>query len=874
MRLLRVFRRRARSLFRSAQVDGELENELRYHLEQLTKENIAAGMDAGEARLAARRAMGGTALIAEQCRDQRRLGWLTDLRKDIVYAWRMLRKSPGFTALAVATLALGVGASMAVYTLAESLVLRSLPYASPERLTAIYSVHARRGELESIGQEDFRDWQASNNVFERMAFTEFDQKTLTGHGDAERITGTSVSEGFFEMLGVPPRLGRWFTPQEQKPGADHVVLVSHEFWMRTMGGRPEAVGSTLFLSGIPYRVTGVMPASFRFNTWYAAEYWTPIRYVNYGHQNHQYLGYARLKPGVTIQAAQAQMSEIARRMEKQFADCAGWGVRVVGLRSDFLREFSPALRIFAAAAMIVLLVACGNVASLLLARGIGRSKEIAVRMALGAGRRRLVRLLLAESLLLSCLGAVAGMAVAAWLIRLAIATAPPWLQLGAMVAVSPALAGFAIGLTLATGLLTGLWPAVRGSRGNLQTELKESGNSLVAGRQQARALNSLVVMEIALAVVLLTFAGLLTKSFAYLLHTDLGYRADGLLTFRMALPSSRYKNDRARVKFWDKLLPQLAALPGVVSAAASDGVPLGGTYDGTPVEVEGLTPARDWAEATTRDSTVTSDYFRTIGIPLRAGRAFNAGDTAEAEPVAMVNETFVRKLMHGASPLGKHVRLGQGKWLRVVGVIGDIRYQGPAQGVDAEAYLPFTQDVRSWFEFVALRTAVPEGGVFGGARDIVRRMDPGLAVTEVRSMRQSIDLATAMPRAMMALVVGFAIVTLGMATLGLAGVMAYTVSRRRREIGLRIALGARGSDVSRAVVGSAARLILTGSAIGVVCGFAGARGLESLLYGVRPHDAAAMAAAPVVLAAVALLASLGPARRAASVEPMAALRQE
>jgi putative ABC transport system permease protein len=387
-------------------------------------------------------------------------------------------------------------------------------------------------------------------------------------------------------------------------------------------------------------------------------------------------------------------------------------------------------------------------------------------------------------------------------------------------------------------------------------------------------LNSLVVMEIALAVVLLTFAGLLTKSFAYLLHTDLGYRADGLLTFRMALPSSRYKNDRARVQFWDKLLPQLAALPGVVSAAASDGVPLGGTYDGTPVEVEGLTPARDWAEATTRDSTVTSDYFRTIGIPLRAGRAFNAGDTAEAEPVAMVNETFVRKLMHGASPLGKHVRLGQGKWLRVVGVIGDIRYQGPAQGVDAEAYLPFTQDVRSWFEFVALRTAVPEGGVFGGARDIVRRMDPGLAVTEVRSMRQSIDLATAMPRAMMALVVGFAIVTLGMATLGLAGVMAYTVSRRRREIGLRIALGARGSDVSRAVVGSAARLILTGSAIGVVCGFAGARGLESLLYGVRPHDAAAMAAAPVVLAAVALLASLGPARRAASVEPMAALRQE
>ena len=547
-----------------------------------------------------------------------------------------------------------------------------------------------------------------------MAFTEFDQKTLTGHGDAERLTGTSASEGFFEMLGVPPRLGRWFTPQEQKPGADHVVLLSHGFWMRTMGGRPEAVGSTLFLSGIPYRITGVMPASFRFNTWYAAEYWTPIRYVSYGHQNHQYAGYGRLKPGVAIQAAQAQMSEIARRMEQEFSDCAGWRVRVVSLRSDFLKEFSPALRIFAAAALIVLLVACGNVASLLLARGIGRSKEIAVR---------------------------------------------------------PALAGFAIGLTLSTGLLTGLWPALRGSRGNLQTELKESGNFLVARRQQARALNSLVVMEIALAVVLLTFAGLLTKSFAYLLHSDLGYRADGLLTFQMALPSSRYKNDQARVQFWDTLLPQLAALPGVVSAAAADGVPLGGTYDGTPVEVEGQTPARDWAEATTRDSTVTADYFRTIGIPLQAGRAFTEVDTADAERVAMVNETFVRKLMHGASPLGKHVRLGQGKWLRIVGVIGDIRYQGPAQPSEAEAYLPFTQDVPSWFEFVTMRTAVPENGVFGAVRDIVRRMDPGLPITEVRTMRQSIDLATAMPRAMMALVVGFAVVTLGMATLGQAAML-------------------------------------------------------------------------------------------------------
>ena len=872
MRLLRVFRRRARSLFRSAQVDRELEKELAYHLDQLTRENISAGMEAGAARQAARRAMGGVAQIEEQCRDHRRLGWLTDLAKDVAYAWRMLRKSPGFTALAVVTLALGVGASLAVYTLGESLLLRSLPYASPERLAAIYSVHVKRGESESIGQEDFRDWQAANTVFERMAFTEFDQRTLTGYGDAERLTGTTVSEGFFEMLGVEPHIGRWFTPQEQKPGADHVVMLSHGFWVRKLGARPEVVGSTVFLSGVPYRVTGVMPANFHFNDGYAAEYWTPISYVNYGHKNHQYAGYARLKPGVTIEAAQAQMSEIARRMEKEFPDCAGWGVRVVGLRHDFLRELGPALLIFAAAALIVLLVACGNVASLLLARGIGRSKEIAVRMALGAGRRRVVRLLLTESLLLSCLGAVAGLALAAWLIRLAIAAAPSWLQLGAMVAVSPTLAGFAVALTLATGLLTGLWPAVRGSRADLQSDLKESGNSLVAGRRHVRSLNSLVVMEIALAVVLLTFAGLLTRSFAYLLHTHLGYRTDGLLTFRMPLPSSRYKTDQARVQFWDKLRPQLAALPGVVSVAAADGVPLGGTYSSTEVEVEGQAAARDWTDVTSRISGVTGDYFRTIGIPLRAGRAFYATDTAETEPVVIVNQTFVRKLMPGESPLGKHVRIAKGKGRRIVGIVGDARYNGPVMPPESEAYYPYAQD--PWLEFVAIRTAVPEMSVLGPVRDVIRRLDPALPISQVRTMQQSIDLSTAMPRALMALVLGFASITVGMATLGLGGVMAYTVSRRKREIGLRMALGARSSDVSRAVIRNAARLVAAGSAIGLVCAFAGARALESFLYGVRPHDPLTMAAAPVMLAAVALLACLAPAHRAASVDPIAALRQE
>lgn len=439
MRLVRILGQRARSLFRSRQADAELDREIAFHLEQLTRENVEAGLAPAEARLAAHRALGGIAQIAEECRDQRRVGWFSDLRKDAAYGWRMLRKSPGFTAVAAVTLALGVGGCIAVYALAEALLLRSLPYPLPERLVSISSVHIRRGES-GIGQDDFRDWQASNDVFERMTFAEFSQMTLTGQGEPERITGLSVWEGFFETLGVAPRLGRWFTADEQKPRrGERVVMLSYHLWTRQFGSRPDVVGATLIADGVPARIVGVMPESFRFGggggeAWvmgqgYVTEYWTPIRYVNHGRQQHQYSCYARLNPGATVQQAQTELSEIARRLERQFPENAGWGVRVVSLRSDLLRGLTPALGIFAAAAAIVLLIACANVASLLLARGVGRTKEIAVRMALGAGRRRVVRLLLVESLLLACLGAAVGLAVAYGLLRIAIGVAPPWVAL-------------------------------------------------------------------------------------------------------------------------------------------------------------------------------------------------------------------------------------------------------------------------------------------------------------------------------------------------------------------------------------------------------------------------------------------------------------
>ncbi len=870
MRVLRVLRQRVRSIVRGAKADAELARELEFHLEQLTRENIAGGMKPAEARLAARRTLGGLAQIEEQCRDHRRVGSLIDLLKDFNYAVRMLAKSSGFTALAVVTLALGVGASIAVYALSEALLLRSFPYREPERLVRLTDVHARQGES-GAGQQNFRDWQASNTVFERMALTDFSQATLTGNGEAERIQGLSVSEGFFELLGVQPQLGRWLRPDEYKPGAPCAVMLSHGFWARKLGARSDAVGGDLIMNDRTCRIAGVMPQSFRFNEGGVAEYWSPIGYVSDNRKQHQYGAYARLRPGVSVKTAQAQMREIAGRLAQAYPEDAGWSVRVRSLRSEMLDTVGSGLLILGAAALIVLLVGCANVASLMLARGIGRSREIAVRVALGAGRARVVRLLLAETLLVSGMSAVLGGFFAAWLLRLAISAAPPWMQLADAVSVSAWTVVFSVGLALCTGLLAGLWPALRGSRTDLENELKESGGALVAGKRQTRSLNALVATEVALSVVLLTFAGLLVKSFTQLLHTSLGYSTDHILTFRMPLPDARYRAAAARIQFWDDLLARLAGVPGVLSAAASDSIPLGGTFSGAPVEVEGQAMGRDWADVTTRGAVVTPDYFRTMGIAVRAGRTFIPGD-AGAEPVVVVNEAFVRKLLPGRAPLGVRVRTGRGPWVRIIGVIGDGRYSGPMRKADAEAYLLYTQ--APYLQFVSIHTAGPEQGVLAAARRIIRQLDPGLPITQVRTMRQSVDLSISLERQMMTLVAGFGAITLAMAAMGLSGVMLYTVSRRRREIGLRIALGASPRDISRGVLGAAAWLVASGSAIGVLAALASSRILQSSLYGVRWYDPIALAAAPAVLAAIALAACLLPSRRAARVEPMQALRQE
>ncbi len=873
MRLLRVFRQRLRSLFRRAAVEAELERELAWHLEQLMEENIADGMDPREAQLAARRALGGAALVADQCRDQRRLNWLTDVTRDVRYAWRMLAKHPGFTAVAALTLALGVGGSIAVFVLGDALLVRSLPFPHAERLVLISSVHARRGES-GVGQQDFRDWQAANSVFERMTYTEFDEATLTGLGDAERITGRAVSAGFFELLRVQPMLGRWFTPAEQEPGGDRVVMLSHQFWVRAFGGRADAVGSTLNLNERAYHIVGVMPKDFRFNEGHTTDFWKPIEYRNYGRMQHQYAAYGRLKPGVSVEAAQAQMSQIARRLAEMFPATNGdWSVRVRGMRAALLEEgVGPALLVFSVAVTIVLLIACGNVASLLLARGIGRTKEIAIRLALGGSRMRVMRLLLTESVMLAVFGTMAGLAFAAALVKAAIAVAPPWMKLESAIEVSAPAVLFTVGLALITGLLTGAVPAFRGSRNEVGQTLKESGTSLVAGRKHERALRTLVAAEVALAVVLLCFAGLFVKSFAGLVRTGVGFPTDRLLTFRLTFPRTRYPDRAARLRFADKLLSQVASIPGVSSAAGAGAIPLGGVSASTDVEIEGVPDARDWADRSAGIGMVTPNYFRTLGVALRSGRAFSAADSENAEAVAIVNESFVRKFLPDMSPLGHRFRLGRGNWTRIVGVVADFRHGGPSKPIRAETFVPFAQD--PYLQFVVLRSAIPEQQLTRAVRERIRELDSAMPMGRMRTMNEALAESTAMPRYMAAFLSGFALVAVAMAVLGLAGVLAYAVSQRTREIGLRMALGARPGDISRGVIRSAGLLVAAGLVIGIAVALAAGRLLASVLYGVRPNDATVFAVAPVALAAVALLTCLLPARRAASVEPAAALRQE
>ncbi len=805
---------------------------------------------------------------------------------DIRHAYRNLRRSPGFTAVAALTLALGVGANTALFSAVYGILLRPFPFADPDRLVLI-SESSKALEQMSVSYPNFEDWRRRNDVFERIAAHRMTSVNLTGAEMPERLLATQVSASLFPMLGVEPAVGRFFLEEEDRPGAESVVVLSHRLWQRRFGRSPEIIGKTVSLNGSSHRVIGAAPRGFfyplkggrggRMTDFYLAigsptDSWKTLRDLHPG-----MLVTARLKPGVTIEQARAEMNRIARNLEQEYPETnAGQSVRVEGLKAEHVKDVRPALILLWVAVALVLLIACANVANLLLARGSARSREMAVRAAIGAGRSRLVRQLLTESILLSLVGSTLGVLLAMWgveiLNRLIPASAAA--RFG-QIAVDGAVLGFALALSILTGLVFGLVPALNISRPRLAVSLKEADRSSPGGYRRQNLRNALMVAEVSLAIVLLTSATLILRSFVNVTTESPGFNPASLVMMEMSLPRNEYESGAQRALFYRQLEERLAALPGVRS------VGLGGPFLGgwqSNFVVDGR-PAPDPAEAEMTDMmAVSPDYFRTMEIPLLKGRFFTEQDRADTLRVVILDETFAETYWPGEDPVGKRVKFSDdpaddGPWFEVVGIVGHVK----SSGVDAESrvqiYRPYPQWSPSYMSLF-IRTGMPAETMAAAVRHEVSRLDPDQPVHGIRTLVSHLSGLQVQRRLAASLISVFAGLALLLSACGIYALIAYTVSQRTHEIGIRMALGAGTGDILRFVLRRAMLLTAIGVGIGFLLSFTLTPLMRSQLFKVDVHDPMSFSGTVLVLGLVALLASLVPACRAMRVQPSTALRYE
>ena len=820
-------------------------------------------------------------------------GWLmfADLQRDVLYGLRMLTKNPGFTAVAVLTLALGIGANTAIFSVVDTVLLRPFPYQNPDRVVAVYTAGEEPYFSSVLGYLDFKERQRS---FQDMAvFEAFEQgKNLTGAGEPIHPYTHEVSGNFFSALGVKPLLGRTFTEADAQPGNERVVVLRHDFWMRQFGGDPSIVGKTILLSDEGYVVLGVLPPGFRIPA-VEPNMWLP-RVLNRSDASRSartsrpFFLFGRLKPGVTQEQAAEDMRRIARELAAEYPDAypaelaharAGAVRPIQDIATRYVRS---ALLILLGSVGLVLLIACANVANLLLSRAAAREKEVAIRAALGAGRGRLVRQLLTESSLLSLAGGVAGILLAYWSLGAIVHFAPENITDYWEIALDFRVLAFAFGLSFLTGALFGLAPALQSSKVELHESLKEGGRSSGAGGK-ARLRNVIVVAEVALSLILLVGAGLFITTFYKLLHVEAGFQMENVQTFRMWPPESRYP-DASRVSaFYEELLEKIRSLPGVEAAGASSRVQLSGTgsYRFMP---EGF--PRNFAEydipyglLSARLRGVTPGYFRTLGIPLLRGRSFDRGDVEGAPRVLIVDEEFARQAWpDDPKVIGKRVATpdlegGEHQWWTVVGLVRHARGLRVPERERPQAYLPRAQG--GWrVMHVVVKTAVGPATLLPAIRQEVASVDANLPIYQVREMEFYASRRTSRPRFYALLMGLFAFLALVLGVVGLYGVISYSVSQRTHEIGIRMAMGAQPRDILKMVVGQGLWLTLIGVVLGLAGAFAFTRFLESLLFGVSATDPVTFTGVAFLLAAVALLACYLPARRATKIDPMVALRYE
>jgi putative ABC transport system permease protein len=805
---------------------------------------------------------------------------MASLLQDLRFGLRLLCRNPGFTVVALVALALGIGANTAIFSVVSAVLLRPLPYPEPDRLVWIWAHSPTRGiPFHFFLYADFVGWRRQARSFESMS-AYFPKAVTVSSGEPERVTGLQVNAGFLRVFGVRPILGRDFVEEDDQPGARRVCLISHGLWQRRLGSDPNLIGSAVRLDGSDYTVVGVLPPGFQV-VGMPAHLYMPLALAGSRSGADRYFSVgalARLKPGVTKAQAQAETNALAGQLNEAYFRTSKRGLRLWGLREFLVRDVQTSVRVLAGAAALVLLVACANVANLVLARTVVRRKELAVRATLGAGRLRIVRQLVTESSLLSLLGGGLGLALAHWGVQLLVAAGPARYPMLREARLDAQALWFSLGISLLTGMLFGLTPALSVTKAGLQEALQEEGRGSGESIRGTHLRSVLVVSEVALALLLAIGAGLLLKALLRLQEVRPGFNAAEVLTAGITLPGGSYASQRERQAFFQQLLPELERLPGVRAAGMVSALPLGPINTGTLIHVEGRPAPRPEDAPAVWVRSATASYFRALEIPLLRGRHFSEQDSAAAPRVALINQTMARRFWPKEDPVGKRLAAGlthgqQTPWITVVGVVGDIRHTSLAQPPQPEFFLPYPQHPETQM-FLAIRTTADPSGFAPVLRAAVAGVDKEQPISEVGSLEHSLADSIAPRRFAVLLVGAFAGLAVALAAVGIYGVTSFVVTRRRHEIGVRLALGAAGGEVLRLIVGQGMSLTALGLGIGWAAAWALTRILRSLLFGITATDPLIFGVVPVLLAAVTALACYLPARRAMRIAPVAALRHQ
>jgi putative ABC transport system permease protein len=868
-------------------LEQEVDDELAFHLEMRTRELVARGMDHRMARELALSRIGDLEHLKRTCvdigrkreREMRLTQWIDEFRDDVRFALRQLIKAPGFALVAALTLALGIGATTAIFSVVHAVVLRPLPLPEPDRVMSVGEDFEGRGRPSDVSVGNFVDWRDHAKSFSSLAALQFFNFNLADSQQPERVVGGRVSHTWFPLIGIAPLHGRVFTREEDSPGTDRVVVLSHRLWARRYGSNPAIVGREIRLNTVPFTVIGVMPSAFDLTS-DSEELWTPIAFTPEQlatHDNHYLTVLGRLAPGASEQQAAAELRTIYTQMQQQYPGDSQVNPGVLEpLHQQLVGDYRQRLLVLLGAVALVLLIACGNVANLLLARGGIRAREIALRAAIGAGRGRIVRQLLTETLVLALVGSSLGVVVAWLAVPALVASSPEGVPRLEQARVDGVVFAFGLGAALFSALVAGLVPALRAARTDLRSTLNEGGRTGTSGHDRVRTV--LVAAEVALAIVLLVGAGLLVRSALYLQRIDPGFDPRGLLSARLTLPAVRYTEPERVEQAFKDIVTALAETPAVERAAAATSVPLTPGGNGNGLLAEGKTPdVKNFVLS--RLSIVTLDYFQTLRMPLVRGRLFADDDRKGAPRVAVVNEAAAAALFPGADPLGKRFSCCDGSpdspgWRTIVGVVRNMRSRGPTQDPQPEFFLPIAQAPTAawtWIQrtmtLVARSRTGDAAALTTAARDAVRRVDPTLPLYQIRSMEQRLQASVSQARFNTLLMMLLGTIGLVLSAIGVYGVIAYFVTQRQHEIGIRMALGAKGADVIRMVIRQGMQPVVLGIVLGLAGAYASSRVLTSYVFGVTTTDPLTFAAVIALLAGVALIATTVPARRAVRVDP-------